>query len=283
MAEIYEKMPRVTKNRPCPVCGKPDWCLMAEDGSAIICSRIEDGSKKRCGDAGWLHVLSNRHNRHNGHRKKSFTLPMKEQLRDFGQLSQQYQHELTSTKLNRLSAQLGLSIRSLRRLQVGWDGEAYTFPMSNSQDQIIGIRRRFPDGPKVSVTGSKNGLFIPTELSSEGPLLICEGPSDAAAALDLSFSAIGRANCNSKVEMAAIFVSGRDVVIVGDNDDMGRAGAERLSDRLVLCCTDVRIIYPPVGINDLRDWFSFGLTTENLMVIISKTEPIVIKFNFNRK
>jgi len=37
-----EKMIRVSRRQPCPICGKPDWCLMAEDGSAAICARIEE-------------------------------------------------------------------------------------------------------------------------------------------------------------------------------------------------------------------------------------------------
>jgi len=52
-----EKMQRVNRQRPCPVCGKPDWCLVAPDKSAAICARIEESSVKRCGDAGWLHIL----------------------------------------------------------------------------------------------------------------------------------------------------------------------------------------------------------------------------------
>ena len=42
---------RVTKRNPCPVCGKPDWCLISEDGKAAICARIESdrpaGSKDK--------------------------------------------------------------------------------------------------------------------------------------------------------------------------------------------------------------------------------------------
>ena len=52
-----ETMDRVSKENPCPVCGKHDWCLRSQDDSAAICQRIEQGSKKRCGDAGWLHVF----------------------------------------------------------------------------------------------------------------------------------------------------------------------------------------------------------------------------------
>ena len=88
-----------------------------------------------------------------------------------------------------ISIKLGISANSLKRLRVGWDGKAFTFGMSNDFGKIIGIRRRFPNGSKVSLKGSKTGLFVPTGLSHEGSLLTCEGPTDTAAALDLSFDA----------------------------------------------------------------------------------------------
>lgn len=50
------KWVRVNKRNPCPICGKPDWCLISQDGNAAICDRIE--SDKRAGDAGWLHRLT---------------------------------------------------------------------------------------------------------------------------------------------------------------------------------------------------------------------------------
>ena len=44
---------RVSKREPCPVCGRPSWCLVRGDGGAVICARIE--SPKRWGKAGWFH------------------------------------------------------------------------------------------------------------------------------------------------------------------------------------------------------------------------------------
>jgi hypothetical protein len=282
-----EKMQRVGKTNPCPVCGKPDWCLYAKDGSAAICQRIEKGSKKRCGDAGWLHVLSNRHNRHNGHNghgKRYMVLSMKDQSRDFGRLSQQYQQQLTGYKLEWLSVKLGISAKSLKRLRVGWDGKAYTFGMSNAQGQTIGIRRRFPNGNKVSVTGSKTGLFIPTDLSSEGSLLICEGATDTAAVLDLGFNAVGRPNCNSKVEMTARLAKNRHVVIIGDNDppkkdgrQPGNEGALLLANKLVFVCPSVQMIFPPAKYKDIRGWYNSGLKRDELLTNIENAKPLTVE------
>lgn len=51
---------RVGKRRPCPICHKTDWCLVAGPAdcpAAVICARVE--SPKQCAEAGWLHVLRN--------------------------------------------------------------------------------------------------------------------------------------------------------------------------------------------------------------------------------
>ena len=46
---------RVSRRNRCPVCDKPDWCLLSQDGKAAICARIESDTK--AGEAGWLHRL----------------------------------------------------------------------------------------------------------------------------------------------------------------------------------------------------------------------------------
>lgn len=283
MGLIYmnDKMPRVNKYRPCPICGKPDWCLVSEDGSAAICQRIQEGSIKSCGDAGYLHILVDRPKDKQHRLQRKFTVRLNDRPdRDFKALQQQYSRQITSQQLNDLSERLGVSTQSLKRLRVGWDGGAYTFPMSYSNGAIIGIRRRFPNGYKCSVASSRTGLFIPSKLSGNEPLLLAEGPTDTAAALDLGFDAIGRPNCNSKVEMTVKAARGREeIVIIGDNDSAGKNGAEKLAEALVLYYPSVKIIYPPDGTKDLRQWLQAGLKAEKLQAIINNTEPIKIEIN----
>jgi hypothetical protein len=284
-----EKMKRVTGKDPCPVCGKPDWCLVAPDGSAAICPRIEEGSVKKCGDAGYLHILRDRHNGHNRHRTSAgkrrllkSTPVAGDQTRSFGVSAEQYQQQLTQGNLSGLSRSLGVSVQSLKRLGTGWDGKAYTFPMSNDFGKIIGIRRRFPNGRKASVRGSQTGLFVPTDLPADGLLLICEGPTDTAAALDLGFAAVGRPNCSSRIQMVARFVKGRPVVVVGDNDDAGRSGAEKLARMLALHCPGVKVIHPPQQCKDLRTWLRSGLGTDQLRAAMDSTEPVEKRIKFIR-
>jgi hypothetical protein len=205
-----DKMERVTRSRPCPIRGKSDWCLVASDGSTAICARIADGSVKKCSDAGYLHILEDRHNGHNRHRcgakwRHSLTVKHSQEnrTRDFDRMSARHQSQLTDARLHALAGSLGVSAGSLQRLRTGWDGRAYAFPMSDASGRVVGIRRRFVNGGKASVKGSRTGLSIPLDLTGVGPLLLCEGPTDTGAALDLGFDALGRPSCNSLVEMTS--------------------------------------------------------------------------------
>ncbi len=285
-----EKMRRVTRDRPCPICGRSDWCLVAADGSAAICPRVKEGAFKKCGDAGYLHILTDRHNGHDrrrggAKRRHAVTIAqgLDDRAQDFGQLSAQYQSRLINERLHALACSLGSSAGSLQRLGLGWDGRAYTFPMSNDFGKVIGIRRRFPNGRKASVAGSKTGLFIPVELTGRGLLLLCEGPTDTAAALDLGLDAVGRPNCNSIVKMTVGATKHRtEIVVVADNDPAGRTGAKKLAGTLALHCPCVKIIVPPDGTKDLRQWFNAGLTSETLLEITSATPIVGVRVSFSR-
>ncbi|MBA4184532.1 MAG: hypothetical protein H0X49_11055, partial [Acidobacteria bacterium] len=37
---------RVSRSRPCLICGKPDWCSRAVDESVSFCARITDGADR---------------------------------------------------------------------------------------------------------------------------------------------------------------------------------------------------------------------------------------------
>jgi len=44
----------------CPICAKPDWCMVSSDNpsdpSAVLCSRISEGSVRSISEAGYLHL-----------------------------------------------------------------------------------------------------------------------------------------------------------------------------------------------------------------------------------
>jgi len=286
---------RVSRRRPCPVCGKPDYCLYAgpdDSPEAAICPRTE--STNRCGEAGWLHVL-----RRDGPTWAPWRRTISRMVRrmtdrpngkvEFARLAATYRAAVKPDALARLANQLGVSVESLHRLAIGWsaDHRAWAFPMTERSGGVCGIRLRLPSGRKLSVRGGKEGLFIPFPPRIEGPerigtilqrhhpellpLLVCEGPTDTAALLDLGFSAVGRPSCASGVKLLVELVGALkppEVVIVADGDLPGQRGAENLASALVAYCRSVRVITPPAGVKDTRDWKHAGATTVDVLAAI---------------
>jgi hypothetical protein len=145
-----------------------------------------------------------------------------------------------------------------------------------------------PSSLKRCVKGSRNGLFVPEDYEAEAipflpdrdsedasPLLLLmpEGPTDLAAALDLGFRAIGRPNnaggANQIARLLTTAPVKQDVVIVADNDETkyladgtpywpGIEGAVSVARQIRTACARLRFMLPPNGAKDLRDWAREG-------------------------
>ena len=158
---------------------------------------------------------------------------------------------------------LGLDGASFAALDVRYDAakECMSFPMRNPQGEITGLRyRHLATGRKWSEKGSRDGLFMPREPERTEHLVITEGPTDTAAALSLGLNAVGRSSCLSGVSLIRDLVHARQirrVTIVADHDRPGMDGAHRLAAALPVLS---RILVPPEGIKDMRDWYRQGLT-----------------------
>jgi len=249
-------MIRVSKDMPCPICKKEDWCMVSPDGKAAICPRIP--SDKIIGESGFLHILSKDYKPVKI--KKKYQVPI-----NWDALNTFYQKRCNDIVLQPLVEEFGYT--NLKRMGIGYDGESWTFPMRNSEDEIIGVQRRFLNGDKRFVKGSKNGLFIPRGLNiAASEILICEGVSDTIAALDMDFEAIGRVSCGTGVQMLCDYftyqVSSPKIIIVADNDLVGIQGAKKLAEALIAVNRIAHVIIPPVA--DLRAWKESGLTKEEL-------------------
>lgn len=263
---------RVTRSRPCPVCGKGDWCLTTgPEGSpsAAICARME--SRNRRGEAGWLHKLRD----DGGWRRvwRSVRSSTKEDQygprTDFAALAAEYRQYTSGSALCAFAKSLGLRPETLDLFGVGWSPlhQAWSFPMRDGTGRVIGIHLRSKDGRKRSVTGSKLGLFIP-ETVLDGAAFVCEGMSDAAALVEMGFPAVGRASCSTGGKFLVTLLRERNirhVIVVSDNDAPGQRGALALSCLLRCCGATVRIITPPEGFKDIRAWYRSGATKPDVL------------------
>lgn len=274
---LLEEFMRCTKRFPCVICGHADWCLTEranpEDPARALCQRTE--SDRRWGKAGYLHVRR-------GSGRRSYSRTRTRTLRSgsnelLASEQERLLGEIDELGRNELAQQLGVSAESLRRLGLGqmspdhaaqwgftFHRGAWTFPMKLATGEVVGIRIRLNSGKKLAINGSRNALFIPSELSSPiTQLLIAEGESDTAALLDLGYAAIGRPGCTNGVDMIVKYVRRngvQDVVIVADRDEEGLQGAVALATSVRAYIRTVRIIQPPQGIKDARAWRKAGAT-----------------------
>ena len=274
-------MLRVNKNNPCPVCGRPDWCLIEEDGTKSICSRIE--SNKKVGEAGWLHKLTD------DFRKAKYVPKRKPPAPgppvNWEKLVVDYRRHLDMVKAVAL---FGVSAKALDELLIGWDAQknAHTFPMKDGRGNIIGIRLRPLNGHHFSVTGSKNGIIWPLSVKADSDELLFfpEGQTDPAALLDLGFSPIGRASCGTGYKNIKKMIERyeRQVVIFADKDKAkftpdgrkffpGYDGALKLACSIKPFVRSVRLIKPPVH-KDIRAWYRAGCTREAVMALVKNAK-----------
>lgn len=50
---------RVSRKRPCEICGKPDWCVRTRDGEITICMRVSAESIRMNSRGGFIHAHRN--------------------------------------------------------------------------------------------------------------------------------------------------------------------------------------------------------------------------------
>lgn len=287
---LLDDFRRVSKSSPCPVCGRPDWCLTAREGDAAICQREE--SPRRIGEAGWLHGAEPARLRPC---EREYSLAPAHGRSDIEALAVSYQRALGIEHLQMLSRDLGVSESALVRLGAGladhremealglhWARYAYSFPMRSGSWQTTGIRLRLSNGKKLSVKGGREGLFVPCGLEPDPDrLFLVEGPSDTAALLGLGLDALGRPSARGGVRHLRRLlraVRPGEVVIVADADDAGRSGACDLAGRLRGYCRALRIVEPPAGHNDVRDWVRAGGTRADVISIVQDTSPLRARF-----
>ena len=282
---------RTSKQQLCPVCQSPDWCTISPDGSLCCCMRTESGWGVKNG--GWIHKLTDMPSVPPPHRARPAELPATaEPVIDWGKMLTNFRAGTDLDAVRRHAADLGVSAESLLRLGITWAAahRAWAFPMFDERARVVGIRLRSEDGSKWAVRGSHQGLFWPTgQIPTNKPVLICEGPTDTAAMLDLHFFAIGRPSCSGCVEMLTNVLHDCDVVVVGDRDTPkkrpdgttwlpGREGAENLADALVVAkARSVLIIYPPARFKDARDWRKGGATHSLVETMVAQKMPWRVK------
>jgi P4 family phage/plasmid primase-like protien len=111
----------------------------------------------------------------------------------------------------------------------------------------------------------------------EEEVILVEGFSDAAAAMDLGFVSVGRPSNLACMDILRDVVRGRSCVVVGENDKKadekwpGRDGMLATFQALKGLCPKIKMVMPPSHIKDLRAWkVKYGLTKEDFLKYVAK-------------
>ncbi len=158
-----------------------------EKPNVVLCLRTEKGAFRAVRDGlGWLHRIND---------DPHYVRPVarRQEARKVNPVIEAIHNDsiarMTPQLLGDLAESLVVSRDSLSRLSVGWgyfnNRFAYTFPMRDEANTVIGMRLRTLQGLKWAVAGSFNAIFIPRKLPCSGPIYVVEGPTDTAAMLTL--------------------------------------------------------------------------------------------------
>ncbi len=190
----------------------------------------------------------------------------REGIHNWEQENKRYQTDVGAQSISKLAGEWGVSKEALRRLGIGFDTNAYTFPMRNWRGKIVGFRKRsYKDiSSKYAVEDSAQGLFIPEGVTPGNLQIIAEGESDVAVALSAGFGAIGVPSAGAAVDDVIGFTGQSPVAcpcIIGDNDAVGIGAADKLAEGLLKADIPCRVLIPPDPYGDLRDWINKGNLT----------------------
>jgi hypothetical protein len=235
-------------------------------------------SKTKAGQAGWLHRTGNTV----GTFVKSAKHDEPMRAIDAPAMLRGWMQQTTTATLAELADSLGVSRESLSAIGAVWAREhnAWAFPMRTATRIPVGVRLRTMAGKKFAVKGSTDGIFIPDQMTGDGPLMICEGPTDTAAIVNLGFDAIGRPSCNAGTKhiLEYLRLNKRDVVIAANYDEPkprpdgsffypGQDGAEALAQQIFRA---TKIIYP-LREKDFRAWINSGANRATVLSVIANT------------
>ena len=263
---------RASAAAPCAVCGSPSkGCSRTADGLHLCRGKpadpaqwrtLKNGKPDGSGFRLLRHKDDNRHT-HNGRGARRKSEPkLAEKKIDWAVRAKQYARGVSDGCRAALAANLKLPEEALRCFgedQIGArgrsvkDGWEWTIPERNGRGEILGIAIRHEkevtkNGQKTTKSfdtpGGHRGLCYRSGLNFDhedfdGPLLLVEGFSDAAAACFVGIDALGRPASGGGLEHLVVACrgvpDGREIILCGENDEKengdwpGRDGAVNLA------------------------------------------------------
>ena len=183
------------------------------------------------------------------------------------QISKRDAANIKGAPMLKLTKERGISARTMRRWDIGWNGQAYTIPARGPQS-VIDIRLYRPGRKTISSPGARSWLagYERLKVFKGNVVYVCEGEWDAMAmdevlkGIKANAIAVGTPGAQTfKREWVQDFY-GKDVVLVYDNDEGGVKGEAKAFMLLEGIARSVRCVHWPEADTlpagfDLRDLY----------------------------
>ena len=263
-----EKMVKVSASRPCPICRKPDWCLVAPDGSSTICQRVQ--SDKKAGNAGWLHVI-----------KGATTTKEVANSADTAKADNKAAAKLYTSASDAISA-LSFHRGQPTRIDTYRDGTGQVvgkvLRWDTADDKTFLPLRRSPDGWTCEAMPAPRPLFdLPTLLDTTDTVFVGEGEKVAGALAGIGLTCTtspGGAKSASSADWSAL--KDRPIVVLPDNDAPGLQYAVDVAAILHGKAKSIKIVQLP-GLEakgDIVDWLQIPGNDKDALLKLVTDAPL---------
>lgn len=172
----------------------------------------------------------------------------------------------------------GLREDTLKQHLIGWNGERYTIPIWDADNNLVNVRRY-----KLGAVHDKmlnwpgHGdarLYLPEALD-DSKVLLCEGEMDALLATQYGFPALSvTAGAGTWDPLWTPWFFGKSVYIIYDVDEAGEKGARKVASALRGVASSVRVVKLPLTKkgSDLTDYFvNQGYSRKNFVDLLKST------------
>ncbi len=169
---------------------------------------------------------------------------------------------------------------TIRQNELGWDGSAFTFPIYDTQGDLVNlVRRPWPNaepGQKYTSLYGRNrtngGIQLYPDVPLTGPLLLCEGVLDALLGRQYGLQTVTSSQgVNSFLDEWLPLFSGRTVAVMFD------VGAEKVMQGRAVALSAAGAEAWPVRLrlllqegSDLSDYLNGNGTVKELRELINR-------------
>jgi hypothetical protein len=184
--------------------------------------------------------------------------------------------------LDELVSQRGFTEDTIRRFEIGWDGQRYTLPVRDENHQLVNIRRYKMGASRDKMLNIQNHggvrLYNVEVIEKNQIIVLCEGEMDTILLNQEGIAAVtataGAGTFND--EMAKHFQD-KTVFICYDNDDEGSLGAAKAGKMIAVYAREVyKVDIPlPTKGSDVSDYmYKESHTAADFKKLMSNATPI---------